>query len=98
MNHGKIYLQKIRNTIRYFLSIYKKWTLINLYKNKKLRITEKTNPQKMEQYNILTHRLREFPSRSDMDYSLNDAITVVMDEGKRSRFIGYGQGELVVIY
>ncbi len=45
----------------------------------------------------MTYRLWQLPSGSDMDNCLHDAVTIVMDERKRSTLIGYCQGELIVI-
>ena len=43
------------------------------------------------------YRLWEFPSSSNMNDSLYNTVTVIVDETERATLIGYSQSELIVV-
>lgn len=51
----------------------------------------------MQQKLNLSYWLRQFPTRSNMDDRLHNAVAVIVDETQRTAFIRNRQRELVVI-
>ena len=59
--------------------------------------TDKTVTEMATCSRVLTHRLWQLPARANVNDCLNNAVTVIVDEGQRTTLIWYRQCELIVI-